>query len=534
MFRTSFFAAALAASLLPQLLSAQQVQWLTVAPNSFNLNPSLPTDVLCARDPDHVYVAGLDSATILYGNDILGRNSLSRLNANGDPVWTVVLNDSVKVESITSNAAGTVVIGGRYFGHLVIDGDPTVAVPPFHTGMGSFICAFDADGLLLWQHDKSGGQIDDVSVASLAFDPQGQLWVALSTFFGSKLVRLNNDGLPVITRLLLETKTIGNICFDPSGGMYVSGSASVPSVSINGTTFPVVEQYNFFLARMNAAGDAQWLHIAHDVTFQRPRVVADGEDHAYLLGSQLDSVSWGNVHFNAPEWNTSFFLTRLDSSGVFEWGVEPPQAGIIGRFGIGQGMGLGVDDDGNAYVLGNVSGSVDWGNGMVSNTGGLQTEQVSLLSFDNAGIARSHIEGGSAVSLDVVHDLAVTHDGICHLVATTGDPFTFGPFTVDPMAVRGSVVARVDPALGTGIGLIAEAEAGLVACPSLFSTSFHLVSGGALSDAAVAVRIIDASGRTVEEAAGLGNELGLRLSPGTYTVLVQRGAQVMRTRVVKE
>jgi hypothetical protein len=285
---------------------------------------------------------------------------------------------------------------------------------------------------------------------------------------------------------------------------------------------------------MNAAGDAQWLRLAHDVTFQRPRVVADGADHAYLLGSQMDTVTWGSVHFHAPEWNTTFFLTRLDSMGVFEWGVEPPQAGIIGRAELGQGMGLGVDDDGNAYVLGSVAGSVDWGNGVVSNTGSLLTQQVSLLSFDNAGIARWQIQGGSDSTLDVVHDLAVTGDGICHLVATTGAPFTFGPFTVDPLAVRGSVVARVDDAVNTGIVEAGTHGAALIACPSVFTNTFRLVSNELPGGTTATVMLIDATGRRVQEEARWGDELGAGLAPGSYAVRVSIGDRVLYTRVVKE
>lgn len=534
MTRFPLFAAALTASLLPYLLPAQQVQWLTPAPTSFNSNPGLPTEVLCASDPDHVYVAGLDSMTILFGSDILGRSALRRLDSDGAVLWAVVLNDSVKVESIASDAAGNVVLGGRYFGQLVIDGTPTVQVPPLHVSMGSFLCAFDADGALLWQHDRSGSEFDDISVASLAFDPQGQLWAALSTFFGSQLVRHDADGLPVATRPLLDTKTIGSISFDPSGGLYVSGAASVPSVSINGTTFPVSDQYNFFVARMNAAGDAQWLHLAHDITFQRPRVVASGTDHAYLLGSQFDTLSWGPLQFQAPEWNSTFFLVRLDSTGVFEWGVEPPQAGMIGHAELGQGMNLGVDDAGNAYVLGSVSGTVDWGNGVVSNTGSLSTRQMSLLSFDPSGAARWQVQGGSSASWDVVHDLDVSADGICHLVATTGAPFTLGSFTVDPGTPRGSVVARVDDAFSTGIVTPTPPATDLQARPSLFTTSFRLACNDATLLANAEVRMLDARGRTVEQAIGADREFGLRLSPGAYTVLVSHGDQVLRARVVKD
>ncbi len=519
-------------ALAANLLLAQQVQWLTVAPNTWALNPGLPVNVLCAPDPAHVYAACLSDANYNYGNNIMGSNTLTRSGADGAVIWSTTVGDSVKMESIASDEDGNVILGGRYFQRLLIDGQPVLTAPAGHAGMCSFLCALDENRQLLWQRDVSGDAFEDVNVASLALDQQGRMWVALATFFGARIVRLQADGSEAESWPLVDSKSIGSISFDPFGGLYVSGGATQPSITVNGTSFPVNEAYVFFVARLNAAGDAQWLRTAHAATFQRPRVQADGTGHAYLLGSPYDSLSWGDLHFNGPEWISSFFLTRLDSLGVFDWGVQPPQDGFQGQFELSNGQGLGVDGNGNAYVYGTTYGTVDWGNGVVSTFGSLQDQAVTVLSLDSTGMARWQSQGGSD-SFDVPHDLAVADDGIVHVVGTTGAAFTFGLFTVEPADERGSFVARIDPSVNTGISAAATSDEGLAALPSVFTSSFRLTTQKPMSGA-VSIVVMDATGRVVEGAQHWNDELGLGLARGSYEVVMRVEGRVMRTRVVKE
>lgn len=520
-----------AAALFPRILVAQQVQWLTASPNDWALNPTTPVDALCARDPDHVYVAKLDHIAYTYSQP-MGTITLDRQVADGTVQWSVVLGDSVQVESIASDDNGTVVLGGRYFNRLMVGGAPVIGVPSGHSGSGSFLCAWDENGQLLWQQDVSGGAFDDVSVSSIALDEQGRFWAALSTFFGAEIVRLETDGSQVESRSLVDSKMIGSISFDPWGGLYVAGAAESPDIAINGTVFPVPENYAFFVTRMNSAGDAQWVRSASDITFQKPRVQACTNGTAYLAGSYYEPLTWGTLAFPDPLWSGGLFLTQLDSLGNFSWGVRAPDAPGSGQFTLGRGNALGVDDDGNAYVLGNVAGSLDWGNGVVTGSGTISDRSVALLKFDGTGLPVWGLGGGSTFS-DMMYDLAVASDGVAHLVGVTSDPFTLGPYTVDPVNARASVVARVDPGLSTSVSE-ARGTTDLFAYPSVFNSTFRLVSTTFPNDPSTTVTVVDGAGRVVERGQGLSAEFGQGLASGVYAVLVQRNDRSCRAQVVKE
>ncbi|HEY0976520.1 MAG TPA: hypothetical protein VGE21_03535 [Flavobacteriales bacterium] len=519
--------------LLPAALCAQNVQWVTTADNNWTLNPVMPVNVLCAGDPDHVYEARLDEHRYLFGSDVYGSYIMARRGLDGTELWNVPVGDSVIVTAIASNAEGTVVLGGRYFDHLRIAGGTHLFSPPSHVIEGTFLCSWNAAGELLWVVDASGEALDDYDVAAIAVDPQGDHWAALSTFFGSRLVHLGADGSFLEERPLENTKVIGGMSFDPWGGLYVAGAASVPDIGINGTTFPIEEQYAFFVTRMDANGTAQWLHAAHDITFQRPSVVADATGHAFLAGPLFDTLSWGDLHFEAPDWNTTFFLTRLDSMGTFEWGRQPDQNNFAGQFALAQGRTLGVDGAGHVYVLGTTNGELDWGNGVVTDVGTNQDQDVTLLSFDTNGDARWELHGGSD-SHDVVQELSVLPEGICHFIGTTGSTYTLGGLSVDPEEARASVTVRVDGPLSTGLALVPAGVAPFMAVPSVFSDGFRLRSDAYPDGAAVHVVATDALGRRVGTAARTGELLGMDWAAGTYQVQVKVGEAFQVLRVIKQ
>jgi hypothetical protein len=531
--RTSSRSLLFAATLLSGMASAQQVQWLTTAPINWFTYPSAPGCVISARDPEHVYVSRLNTIAYTYTQP-MGPSTLSRQGADGVTLWSVILGDTVQVENMASDDEGNVVVGGRYFHRLRIDGSPVLAVPAGHSSAGSFLCMWNADGQLLWQQDVSGGAFEDIRVSSITFDQQGRLWAALNTFFEADIVRLNTDGTQAESRTIVDSKLIGSISFDPWGGLYVSGAAGSPDITVNGIQFVVPHDYAFFVTRMNAAGEAQWVRTAEDITFQEPLVVADESGHAILLGNYFEPLEWGTIPFADPLWGQSFFLTRLDSLGNFDWGVAPPDNAGSGQFRIANGSALGVDAGGNSYVLGNLGGSFDWGNGVTTGSGTEITDKsIALMSFDDAGLPRWGLDGGSMIS-DAMYGLAVAENGTVHIAGLTNDPFTLGPFTADPGATRGSIVARVDQDISTDLSEASADSEDLVALPSVFSTSFRLASNGSPLSSQSSIELIDATGRIVQRARGTGAEWGQALAPGCYTVVVHDAGIALRTRVVKE
>lgn len=510
-------------------LCAQQVQWLTTGAVGYSINPDLPNHLICASSGNHVYVARSTSLSYLY-NSIYGGAVVEQLNAQGGVNWSFQLGDSVLLQSMATDANGRVIVGGRFFRKVHLNGDGGINTVNGTTFPETFLFALDVTGALLWQRNITLAPLDQSDVQAITFDPQGRAWYATCDFFHADIKRVDDAGNDVETRPIADAKSIGSLSFDPWGGLYVSGSASTPGITINGTFYPLAPQYNFFVARMGQDGSAQWLRSAADVTFQRPRVAADNFGHAYFSGTPFDSLSWGNLHFHGPEWNSTFFLARMDSLGGFQWGFQPPLDNpFSGQFDLDHGQPMGVDAQGGVMLLGITNGLIHWGGNVVTDAGSIQERAVTLLRMDSTGAPQWELHGGST-DHDVTQGLSVLPDGTCHLAVLARDTFPFGAFTAE---VNSStlVVARVSPEASAGLAEPASSSM-MTAFPSPCSSTFSL---GGNVDAArlVTVRIFDASGRVVEQGHSM-DGLGQRLLPGCYIVEAVQGGRKWRTKVVKQ
>ena len=504
---------------------SQQVEWLTSNPVDFNINPDMPLHLVCASDADHIYVARSTTLSYLYGT-VYGNSVVEQRDATGATTWSFTLGDSVLVQAMASDGDGRVILGGRFFNRVQLNGEQELSALFSDIFPETFLMALDIDGNLLWQRNISPNDPQGTELQAITFDPQGRAWYATCNFFRADINRLDDLGNDIETRPILDAKTIGSISFDPQGGLYVSGGAGEPGITLNGTFYPITSGYSMFVARMGVDGAAQWLHTAVDITFQRPRVQADDFGHAYLVGAPFDSLSWGDLYFNGPEWNSTFFVTRLDSTGHFEWGYQPPQGEpFSGQFTLGRDQVLGVDEVGNATILGVTNGMVDWGNNVVTNAGGITERAVTLLQLDTAGTPHWQLQGSSP-DYDVPQSLSVLPNGICHLAVQVRDTFQLGGFTAE-LSSPHVVVARVAP-VTTGI---AESTLGSLAIyPSPFSSTFT-ISNPMGSKARVS--IFDASGRIVARE-NRTDHLGNTLPPGSYVIeMVQDGNRSIG-RVVKE
>lgn len=511
-------------------VQGQQVQWLTADPIAYEINPDMPSHLVCSSNADHAYVARGTTLSYLYGT-VYGNAVVEQRNALGETNWSFALGDSVLLQAMASDADGRVIVGGQFFRSLHLDDSAILPVVNSNVFPETFLFALDVDGNLLWQRNITPNDPQGTEVQSITFDPQGRAWYATCNDNNAEIKRLDVSGNDVETRPVLNVKTIGSISFDPQGGLYVSGGAGAPGITVNGTLYPLIPEYNFFVTRMGVDGTSQWLRSAEDITFQTPRVKADQFGHAYLLGSPFDSLTFGGIHFQGPEFNSTFFLARLDSMGNFQWGFQPPMGTpFSGQFEVGQKDVLGVDGNGNAVLLGLASGVIAWGNNVFTDIGMLDERAVTLLQVDSTGTPQWELNGGSQ-EYDVVQGLSVLSDGICHIAVRTRDTFLFGPFTAE-VSTPHLVIARLALGTATGIEETLSNDQDITTFPSPFTSEFS-ISADPFSGGVVDVLLRDGTGRIVSQGHRLAG-LGGTLAAGSYLVEVRQGESRWYGRVVKQ
>lgn len=531
-FRTSILAYALFFSTSASI--AQVPDWLVGYPVSWNLNPGMPRHVLAASPGGHLMSARLVGPAFSYSPSVIGVCAVERLDpGTGQPMWSCALADSASVECGAVDDEGNVYVAGKMIGDLVLcDGSVLAHSQGGWLDVDLYLMKFDAAGALLWARNLELTQPGVGTIGALAIDPDGSLWYATTDFVLTRINKVDADGNDVESRYIDGGKSIGGMSFDQAGGLYVSGSCDGNAFAFGGINppLPVNEPYLMYLARFKPDGTGDWARFAHDITFKHPMVVADGQGHAYLAGELMDSTSWGGVLFNGPDWGTSTFLAKVDSSGQFLWGIEsdPPGGAIDGDLAAAAGACVALDGAGRPYITGTLRGLVDWGGGVVSDGGEMTTRTQTIVAFDTDGTPLWATS--SAPTSTFLNAMAITamNDGTLHFSAHVNGPYEFPPLSINEGGGQAYTLGRIS---STSTGIIAHGQDDAhFAYPSPFSSGFSIMprpSGTAL------LRAFDAEGRLLYQG-GYHEPLGAGWPSGLYTVEVNGSGTRRSFRVVKE
>lgn len=439
---------------------AQQFEWAVSNTLDYNLNPSLPSNAVAVSATGGVYTSYTDSVSVIYGSDVYGNMKISSYSATGDLQWTTVLSDFVHITRLVSDGLGNVFVGGSYLDDILINGVNEVT----HTGgvfePDLFLLSLHADGTLSWTRNITLSHPDYYSIEALTIDHEDNFWYGVSDFFKSAIYKTDASGNDLFSYEMQGAKTIGGFSFDSEGSVYISGAAGLPSITVAGYFQAVTEPYMMFVTRINAAGNASWVQLATDVTFQTPQVKADPWGNAYVSGSLFTATTFGAVSFVSPQWLYDIFLTRVDSNGNFQWGVQAPQdsSAITGDFSRGTNNFMEVGDKGNVYIEGITRGTLDWGNGVISGGGSISLGMLSVLSFDTLGNPLWAVNGGSA-SFNEAGSIAVDDDDNCFFSQSIIGGATYGTISINVGGGYASVVGKINPSIATAVTEIPSAPA---------------------------------------------------------------------------
>lgn len=435
-----------------QAVSAQQVDWLTAGTVDYSLNPEMPDQVL-ASAPGHLVAMRQTTIPFIHGQKGYGQAILEELDpANGEQGWVCMLFDSVNVTSAAVGTNGKAYFAGSFMGDLgLCDGSILGGVPgqsPFFEN--HFIVAVDLNsGFIEWMRNVSLAHDQATGIASMAIDPNGDLWYAFSEWGIAKVVRVNATGNDVEERIIDGARVIGTISFDQVGGLYVSGSCDNGGFAFGGSSYQNTGTtgYSMFVLRYRADGSAGFVEFADDVTFHDPTVVATSDGHAYLAGALLlEGTSWGGIQFNGPDWVYATFIAKLDSTGQFLWGVESDQAGgpIVGDLQRSKGPCVAVDANDAPYLFGNLRGQVDWGNGVVSDGITLGARSMTVVSFAPDGTPQWEATSFPSGIFNTAQTITALAEGdAIHFAGHIQGEFRFPPLMVGDNLTQSAMVGRV-------------------------------------------------------------------------------------------
>lgn len=525
--------------LFPALSSAQSFQWVYSNEANYNQNPALPTNMVCTSNAGKVYDVYFYGDKFVYGSDIYGTDHVDCYTTDGDLQWTITLGSRALANRTVADDNGNLYIFGSFMKSLVIDGSDSLENTGSNFSVNLFLLCIDPNGNLVWKRNLSEDHPDYYIPGAIALDHDQKLWYALSDFSGSIINETDASGNDLTSYYLAGSKMIGGISFDAQHNLFVAGATTAPTLTVVNLDVNVPEPYMMFVARINAAGEGSWAELASDVTFQRPEVKADNSGNAFVSGTLMVATSFGSVSFMPPQWVYDVFLTRVDSNGNFLWGVQAPQdpGGITGDFARGVNSFITIDAENHVYLTGDTRGTLDWGNGVMSEATSISLTSLTIISFDENGTALWARNGGSE-EFNQASAIAINDAGeIFFSAAITGNA-SFDTISVNNGGDFASVIGKLDPGVATSASNFVTDDL-IHIYPNPFTQTFQVAFNLPAGKSSVELIVFDLAGKEMERHELPAHETILSLSAADYTAGVyllevrSEGQLLHRAKLIK-
>lgn len=360
--------------------SAQTCTWIDGEETGYNLNPSSVNYVVCVAPDQTVWFGGLKEMHTNYYL-MMGKNILIRYDAQGDRLGTYLIDGTLDITSMKCDPDGNLYIAGDFMDQDIHFWDGSV----LHwdgISINSFIARVNTAATVDWSVDLNTARGEYSPVADMAWR-NGRMYLANSIWLGCAVSVI--DGSGNLSGFVTESDVgiLSGIDFDADGNLYCTGSCTMNDALFNGVSFPPPGFYNKYLVKYAPSGVPLWVRYSEDVTCIQPKIKVDADKNIYWTGALNGPCSFDTVTLQGPAWVYDFYLVKMTPDGSALWGREVPQV-LTGDAVIGPGEILSVMPD-NSVTIGGISrGMIDWGNGVVSNTGSVY-EEAWFLNYSPAG-----------------------------------------------------------------------------------------------------------------------------------------------------
>ena len=257
----------------------------------------------------------------------------------------------VQVIDLAIDDQGDIYICGEFTDTVDVDPGPGVIEFVSEGGLGSFIVKLDSTGSLIW-----GKQINAVSPSAIDVDGSGNVFVGFTAY--------------------------DSVDFDPGQGV----AWVVPLGNFT---------QDIALLKLTANGDFDWVQQYGDVDSEFfTTVIVDPQNDVYVIGSFGGTVDFdpgaGTSNMTSAG-SADAFILKLSNNGQYVWSRQ------FGDAGFDFTSDACLDQNGNLYVYGEFSGTVDFDFGAGSSSYTAQgSRDVFLCQVDiNGGFGWAIAWGGS-------------------------------------------------------------------------------------------------------------------------------------------
>ncbi len=361
-----------------------------------------------------------EAGSVLAAGSINGSIYLEKISAVGKPLWSKWLSGIGRANSIAVDEAGDIFLAGSFSGAVNFD---SVLLSTSGDSDG-FVSKYKADGVQVWA--KSFGGEGDDSVTSIALNAENVVLTGSFTSSinfgettGSKLTSAGAKDIFIATLSKADGHHIWSqrfgstaddeatsVAIDLQGNLAISGSFN-GEVGFGGNLF-ASEGSDAFVAMFSKSGAPLWSkQLGGSQNDYGSGVAVDGEGNIFVTASFEGGINIGGASFTATTESSSSFVAKFSGaanaqSGSHLWSkqVDAASASVavdskgnvavcsdnsvtkfssegaqlwsknFGSLGSNNSCGISHDANDNVLVAGSFSGSIDFGGGEQTATGG--------------------------------------------------------------------------------------------------------------------------------------------------------------------
>lgn len=299
---------------------------------------------------------------------------------------------------------------------------------------------------------QQAGGIKHDKIRGIAVDAEGNCYVTgeftESAEFGDQKVTSKGGMDFVLAKYspegkLLWVQTAGGtkidrgygVAVDKTGNVFVTGHFQSPTFQIGKKVLRNQGDYDYFIAKYNPEGKLLWAQSEGGTGYDYGHGIAvTPAGDCCVAGSFAGKVKIGDVNTKDNK-GRSLFVAKYDSNGNMLW------ARLAGN-GRGQsGHQIGVDQIGNCYVCGFITGLVELGGQQVGTDSSIRDIFLAKLS-PNGDLAWSVNSGGQADGLST--GVAIDRRGNCYLTGMFKNEARFGKTVLKSSGGYDIFVARIN------------------------------------------------------------------------------------------
>jgi hypothetical protein len=334
-------------------LQAQQFEWLATPAITFGLNPDGIGYPSASDAQGNTFVCGFKDNAMPY-TDVFGNVWLLKYDSNGQVLFSKTINGTVCPYTMKVDSSGNLYIAAAYINEITVD---NLHITTDFQGVKPILLKFNSTGELLWSKPITMEWVE--SFKSLAIDSNQNVYIGYHNYGDSYIEKLDANGNSLMLITQTDVRSLSSIDIDTEGNIYGAGSCAEMNVSFNGTPIVNLLPYNTYLVKYNPTGQFQWMHFVEDVTCPEPKVVVRTPDEVYFSSYLFGEFAFGSITSEGPlngSFN-DFFLAKLNAVGEYQWVREVPGNGQVE---IGNRNFLTLDTEGNPYLATKTRGTIQW------------------------------------------------------------------------------------------------------------------------------------------------------------------------------